>query len=73
MEPEELPVDFIQPTSWADALAAKAEAPDALPVAGGTDVMVELNFDVKRPEVLLDLTRITELADWDTGTGTRRR
>ena len=70
MEPEELPVDFIQPTSWADALAAKAEAPDALPVAGGTDVMVELNFDVKRPEVLLDLTRITELADWDTGTGT---
>ena len=69
MEPEELPVDFIQPTSWADALAAKAEAPDALPVAGGTDVMVELNFDVKRPEVLLDLTRITELADWDTGTG----
>src|SRR5580692_1101988 len=69
MEPEELPVDFIQPTSWADALAAKAEAPDALPVAGGTDVMVELNFDVKRPEVLLDLTRITELADTDTDTG----
>lgn len=69
MEPEELPVDFIQPTSWADALAAKAEAPDALPVAGGTDVMVELNFDVKRPEALLDLTRITELADWDTGAG----
>ena len=68
MEPEELPVDFIQPTSWADALAAKAEVPDALPVAGGTDVMVELNFDVKRPEVLLDLTRITELADWDTDT-----
>jgi CO/xanthine dehydrogenase FAD-binding subunit len=70
MEPEELPVDFIQPTSWADALAAKAEAPDALPLAGGTDVMVELNFDVKRPEALLDLTRITELADWDTDTGT---
>jgi CO/xanthine dehydrogenase FAD-binding subunit len=69
MESEELPVDFIQPTSWADALAAKAEAPDALPLAGGTDVMVELNFDVKRPEALLDLTRITELADWDTGAG----
>src|SRR5260370_13798234 len=44
--------------------------PTALPVAGGTDVMVELNFDARRPEALLDLTRITELTDWDTGTGT---
>src|SRR5712691_6939420 len=68
MEPEEQPVDFIQPVSWADALAAKAAMPTALPVAGGTDVMVELNFDARRPEALLDLTRITELTDWDTGT-----
>ena len=63
-------MDFIQPVSWADALAAKAAMPTALPVAGGTDVMVELNFDARRPEALLDLTRITELTDWDTGTGT---
>jgi len=69
MEPEELPVDFIQPTSWADALSAKAATPEALPVAGGTDVMVELNFDAKRPDALLDLTRIAELADWDTDRG----
>jgi CO/xanthine dehydrogenase FAD-binding subunit len=69
MEPEELPVDFIQPTSWADALSAKAATPAALPVAGGTDVMVELNFDAKRPDALLDLTRIRELADWDTDQG----
>ena len=33
------------PTTWADALAAKAAAPDLLPIAGGTDVMVEMNFD----------------------------
>ncbi len=51
---------------WADALAAKAQAPDVLPLAGGTDVMVELNFDVRRPPALLDLGRIAELAEWDT-------
>jgi CO/xanthine dehydrogenase FAD-binding subunit len=59
-------VDFIQPTRWADALAAKAQAPAVLPLSGGTDVMVELNFDVRRPPGLLDLGRIAELADWDT-------
>jgi CO/xanthine dehydrogenase FAD-binding subunit len=62
-------VDFMQPTQWADALAAKAQVPAALPVAGGTDVMVELNFDVRRPPALLDLGRITELAQWDTDGG----
>lgn len=59
-------MDFIQPTRWADALAAKAQAPDVLPVAGGTDVMVEMNFNVRRPPALLDLCRIAELAEWDT-------
>jgi CO/xanthine dehydrogenase FAD-binding subunit len=59
-------VDFLQPATWADALAAKAERPGALPIAGGTDVMVELNFDVRRPEALLDLTRVPELTDWAT-------
>ncbi len=58
-------MDFLSPASWADALAAKAERPDAVPIAGGTDVMVELNFDRRRPEVLLDLTRVPELAAHD--------
>ncbi len=62
-------MDFIQPASWADALAVKAATPAALPVAGGTDVMVELNFDARRPETLLDLTRVSELAGWDTDDG----
>jgi CO/xanthine dehydrogenase FAD-binding subunit len=57
---------FLQPASWADALAAKAAHPDAVPVWGGTDVMVELNFDRRRPAALLDLTRIDALADWGT-------
>lgn len=65
-------MDFLRPASWADALAAKAEHQDALPIAGGTDVMVELNFDVKRPPVLLDLTRIGELGDWAPDDGMLR-
>ncbi len=62
-------MDFLQPTSWEDALAAKAARPAALPIAGGTDVMVELNFDTSRPDALLDLTRVPELAGWAVGDG----
>ncbi|MEJ2867214.1 FAD binding domain-containing protein [Actinomycetospora sp. OC33-EN08] len=57
-------MDFLTPTTWADALAAKAEQPDAVPVSGGTDVMVEINFDRRRPPALLDLTRVPDLREW---------
>jgi CO/xanthine dehydrogenase FAD-binding subunit len=57
-------VDFIAPRSWADALAAKAEHPEAVPIAGGTDVMVEVNFNRLRPPALLDLSRLGELREW---------
>src|SRR5690348_2846203 len=57
-------MDFLQPTTWAEALQARAEHPDALPIAGGTDVMVELNFDRRRPGALLDLGRVPELREW---------
>jgi CO/xanthine dehydrogenase FAD-binding subunit len=57
-------MDFLQPSTWAEALDAKAAYPGAVPIAGGTDVMVELNFDMHRPDVLLDLTRVPELTDW---------
>jgi CO/xanthine dehydrogenase FAD-binding subunit len=62
-------MDFLQPTSWADALAVRAERPDALAIAGGTDVMVDLNFDRRRPGALLDLGRVPELRDWSTADG----
>jgi CO/xanthine dehydrogenase FAD-binding subunit len=57
-------MDFLRPDSWTDALAAKAAHPDAVPVAGGTDVMVELNFDRLRPSALIDLTRVRDLDEW---------
>jgi CO/xanthine dehydrogenase FAD-binding subunit len=62
-------MDFLQPSSWHEALAVRAERPDALPIAGGTDVMVELNFDRRRPGALLDLTRVGELREWSVEDG----
>jgi CO/xanthine dehydrogenase FAD-binding subunit len=59
-------MDFLRPSTWEEALAAKAAHPDAVPIAGGTDVMVELNFDRRRPPALLDLTRVAALAEWGT-------
>jgi len=65
-------MDFLQPSSWDEALAVRAERPDALPIAGGTDVMVELNFDRRRPAALLDLTRVDELRAWSVDDGVVR-
>ena len=62
-------MDFLQPTSWREALTLRAERPDALAVAGGTDVMVDLNFDRRRPPALLDLGRVEELQEWSTDDG----
>ncbi|RKR91465.1 CO/xanthine dehydrogenase FAD-binding subunit [Micromonospora pisi] len=57
-------MEFLAPANWSEALAAKAAYPEALPIAGGTDVMVELNFDRRRPVALLDLGRVAELTEW---------
>ncbi|EFG64413.1 FAD binding domain-containing protein [Streptomyces sp. SPB074] len=58
-------MEFLRPASWAEALAAKAAHPAAVPLAGGTDVMVELNFDHRRPTHLIDLGRVPALSDWE--------
>jgi CO/xanthine dehydrogenase FAD-binding subunit len=65
-------MDFIRPASWEEALAAKAEHPTAVPIAGGTDVMVEINFDHRRPEYLLDLGRVGDLYEWEVRAETVR-
>jgi len=38
-------MEFLQPTTWAEALQMKSAHPEAMPIAGGTDVMVEINLD----------------------------
>src|SRR3712207_3317312 len=65
-------MEFLQPHSWQEALEAKAAHPEAAPILGGTDVMVELNFDHRRPRSIMDLTRVPELREWGEEEGRLR-
>jgi CO/xanthine dehydrogenase FAD-binding subunit len=65
-------MDVLTPRSLEEALALKAERPDALPIQGGTDVMVALNFDRARPEAVLDLAGVAELRGWSRENGSSR-
>ncbi|MDK1102206.1 MAG: FAD binding domain-containing protein, partial [Actinomycetota bacterium] len=42
-------MDFVAAHDLGEALAAKAEQPDAQLLAGGTDLMVEVNLAHHRP------------------------
>jgi CO/xanthine dehydrogenase FAD-binding subunit len=55
-------MEVLLPHSLDEALAIKAERPEAVPLAGGTDLMVDLNFGRLRPRAILDLSRVSELA-----------
>jgi CO/xanthine dehydrogenase FAD-binding subunit len=57
-------LDVLQPATLGEALEMRAAHPDAIALAGGTDLMVELNFGRLRPATVLDLTRVAELDDW---------
>lgn len=57
-------VEMVRATTWGEALEAKSAMPELLPIAGGTDVMVEMNFDRRRPAGLLDLARVGEISSW---------
>ncbi len=65
-------MDVLTPLSLDEALRLRAEHPEALPIQGGTDVMVELNFDRTRPEALLNLNEVAELRGWSRENGTLR-
>jgi CO/xanthine dehydrogenase FAD-binding subunit len=62
-------VEVLAPDTLNEALAMKAAHPDAVPIAGGTDLMVALNFARERPEAILDVTRLAELAGWEADDG----
>jgi CO/xanthine dehydrogenase FAD-binding subunit len=40
-----------------------------MPIAGGTDLMVEMNFGKIRPEAFLDVSRLAELHEWRSDDG----
>jgi CO/xanthine dehydrogenase FAD-binding subunit len=65
-------MEVLSPRTLAEALQLKAERPDAVPIQGGTDVMVDLNFDRARPDALLNLNEVAELRGWSRGNGTVR-
>jgi len=65
-------VDVLTPRTLDEALRLKSVHPEALPVQGGTDVMVALNFDRARPDALLNLNEVSELRGWSRKNGTLR-
>jgi CO/xanthine dehydrogenase FAD-binding subunit len=65
-------VDVLAPRTLEEALRLKAERPEAVPIQGGTDVMVELNFDRARPDALLNLNEVAELRGWSRDDGSIR-
>jgi CO/xanthine dehydrogenase FAD-binding subunit len=65
-------MDVLTPRSLDEALRLRAEHPGAVPIQGGTDVMVALNFDRVRPETVLNLNEVGELRSWSRSDGELR-
>ena len=62
-------MDVLTPRTLDEALRLKSEVPEAVPIQGGTDVMVDLNFDRARPPALLNLNEVSELRGWSRTNG----
>jgi CO/xanthine dehydrogenase FAD-binding subunit len=58
-------MEVLTPRTGHEALELKARHPDAVPIQGGTDLMVALNFDRARPERLLNLNEVQETRGWE--------
>jgi CO/xanthine dehydrogenase FAD-binding subunit len=56
------------PTSLREAVDIYAEHDDASLIAGGTDFMVEVNFNHRKPSTVISLSRIDELKNWHIDT-----
>jgi CO/xanthine dehydrogenase FAD-binding subunit len=54
-------MDVLIPRGLEEALEMKAERPDAVPIAGGTDLMVAVNFGRLRPDAFIDVSALPEL------------
>ncbi|HEY7703493.1 MAG TPA: FAD binding domain-containing protein [Acidimicrobiia bacterium] len=56
-------MEIARPTRLREATEAMAEWPDGLPLAGGTDLMVEINFGHRHPAKVVALRRVGELKE----------
>jgi 4-hydroxybenzoyl-CoA reductase subunit beta len=52
---------ILQPATLDEALAARAQHPDAKPLGGGTDLVVNIRRGILAPTVLIDMNRVREL------------
>jgi len=65
-------MDVLTPRTLDEALRLRADVPGAVPIEGGTDLMVDLNFDRRRPEAMLNLNEVQELRGWSSENGSLR-
>jgi CO/xanthine dehydrogenase FAD-binding subunit len=65
-------MEVLTPRTLDEALVLKSERAEAVPIQGGTDLMVALNFDRTRPEAILNLNEVAELRGWSRDNGTIR-
>lgn len=62
-------MDVVLPRTLDEALERRASDPESVPIAGGTDLMVEINFDKIRPQTLIDVSRLAELREMRSNDG----
>jgi CO/xanthine dehydrogenase FAD-binding subunit len=58
-------MEMMRPRDLDEVLAARKARPGATLLAGGTDLMVEVNFGHQRPSEVIGLRRVDELQEWD--------
>ena len=63
--------EYYKPRSLDEAWELRAKIPGSLFIAGGTDVLVGIKNDERRPQALISLRSIPELGGIETGDATR--
>jgi CO/xanthine dehydrogenase FAD-binding subunit len=58
-------METLLPRDLEEALAARAAHPEATVLAGGTDLMVEVNYAHLRPSAVIGVRRVDELLEWE--------
>ena len=56
-------MEVLQTDSWHEALELKGAHPDAVPIAGGTDLGVQINKGMCDPAVIMSLAAVKELRE----------
>src|ERR1700687_948846 len=65
-------MDVLSPRTLDEALRLRAERPGAVPLEGGTHLIVDLDFDRPRTEAMLNLNEVSELRGWSRENGSLR-